>query len=95
MDIPREEPEKIKRWREEQKKRLEKKGKHARLNCGFVATKNYTMTLKHSLIIITLFCSDEEEEKKKKEMREAARKELEEWYRTHEDQVAKNRNANR
>lgn len=63
VDIPREEPEKIKRWREEQKKRLEKK--------------------------------DEEEEKKKKEMREAARKELEEWYRTHEDQVAKNRNANR
>ena len=25
-DVPREEPEKIKRWREEQKKRLEKKG---------------------------------------------------------------------
>jgi len=62
-DIPREEPEKIKRWREEQKKRLEKK--------------------------------DEEEEKKKIEMRDSARKELEEWYSNHEEQVAKNRKANR
>lgn len=61
--IPREEPEKIKRWREEQKSRLQKK--------------------------------DEEEEKKKTEMREAAKKELEEWYKSHEDQVAKNRNTNR
>jgi len=62
-DIPREEPEKIKRWREDQKKRLENK--------------------------------DVEEERKKKEMKEAARKELEEWYTSHEEQVAKNRTANR
>jgi hypothetical protein len=63
FDTPREEPEKIKRWREEQKRRLEQK--------------------------------DEEEEKKKIEMRDAARKELEEWYTNHEEQVAKNRKANR
>jgi acetoin utilization deacetylase AcuC-like enzyme len=61
--ITREEPEKIKRWREEQKKRLEQK--------------------------------DEEEENKKAELREAAKQELEDWYKTHEEQVAKNRNANR
>ncbi|CAG7733078.1 unnamed protein product [Allacma fusca] len=61
--ITREEPEKIKRWREEQKTRLEQK--------------------------------DDEEENKKAELREAAKKELEDWYKTHEEQVAKNRNANR
>jgi len=62
-EVPREEPEKIKRWREEQKKRLEKK--------------------------------DEEEEVKKIELREGAKKELDEWYSNHEEQVAKNRKANR
>lgn len=61
--VPREEPEKIKRWREEQEKRLEKK--------------------------------DEEEETKKGEMKAAARKELDEWYSNHDEQVAKNRKANR
>ncbi|OXA59133.1 clathrin light chain isoform X2 [Folsomia candida] len=60
---PREEPEKIKRWREEQQGRLQKK--------------------------------DEDEEKKKAEMKEAARKELDEWYKTHDEQVVKTRNANR
>jgi len=62
-DIPREEPEKIRRWREDQKKRLETK--------------------------------DVEEERKKTEMKEAARKELEEWYSSHEEVVAKNRTINR
>ncbi|KAL4707461.1 hypothetical protein ACJJTC_000105 [Scirpophaga incertulas] len=59
----REEPEKIKLWREEQKKRLEEK--------------------------------DAEEEKKKEEMLRIAKKELEDWYKTHEEQIAKTKAANR
>ncbi|XP_046458334.1 clathrin light chain-like isoform X1 [Daphnia pulex] len=61
--IPREEPEKIRKWREEQKLRLEKK--------------------------------DEEEERKKQEMKEAARKELEDWYKHHKETIEKTRSANR
>ncbi|XP_046978480.1 clathrin light chain isoform X1 [Vanessa cardui] len=59
----REEPEKIKLWREEQKKRLEEK--------------------------------DAEEETKKQEMLKVAKKELEDWYKTHEEQIAKTKAANR
>ncbi|KAJ0179588.1 hypothetical protein K1T71_005300 [Dendrolimus kikuchii] len=59
----REEPEKIKIWREEQKKRLEEK--------------------------------DAEEERKKEEMLKVAKKELEDWYKTHEEQIAKTKAANR
>ncbi|XP_038213165.1 clathrin light chain isoform X2 [Zerene cesonia] len=59
----REEPEKIKIWREEQKKRLEEK--------------------------------DAEEERKKQEMLKVAKKELEDWYKTHEEQIAKTKAANR
>ncbi|CAH1371700.1 unnamed protein product [Tenebrio molitor] len=59
----REEPEKIKKWREEQIKRLEEK--------------------------------DVEEEKKKLELRDIARKELEDWYRNHEEAIAKTKAANR
>ncbi|XP_063698692.1 clathrin light chain isoform X2 [Culicoides brevitarsis] len=58
-----EEPEKIKRWREEQKKRLEEK--------------------------------DAEEETKKTELREQARKELEDWYKHHEDTISKTKSTNR
>ncbi|CAH2092392.1 unnamed protein product [Euphydryas editha] len=59
----REEPEKIKLWREEQKKRLEEK--------------------------------DAEEEMKKQEMLKVAKKELEDWYKTHEEQISKIKAANR
>lgn len=59
----REEPEKIKAWREEQKQRLEEK--------------------------------DAEEENKKEEMLKIAKKELEDWYKTHEEQIAKTKAANR
>ncbi|KAL0884249.1 hypothetical protein ABMA27_016240 [Loxostege sticticalis] len=59
----REEPEKIRIWREEQKKRLEEK--------------------------------DAEEEKKKEEMLKVAKKELEDWYKTHNEQIAKTKAANR
>ncbi|XP_013186980.1 clathrin light chain [Amyelois transitella] len=59
----REEPEKIRIWREEQKKRLEEK--------------------------------DAEEERKKEEMLKVAKKELEDWYKTHEEQIAKTKAANR
>ena len=58
-----EEPEKIKKWREEQKARLEQK--------------------------------DLEEERKKEELREQARKELEDWYKHHEEAIAKTKASNR
>lgn len=61
--IVKEEPEKIRKWREEQKKRLEEK--------------------------------DANEEKRKEELREQAKKELEEWYKHHEEQIAKTKAANR
>ncbi|CAH1962214.1 unnamed protein product [Acanthoscelides obtectus] len=57
------EPEKIRKWREEQAKRLEEK--------------------------------DKEEEKKKQELREIAKKELEDWYNNHEETIAKTKAANR
>lgn len=59
----REEPEKIKIWREEQKTRLEEK--------------------------------DREEEKKKLELREQAKKELEDWYKHHEESISKTKASNR
>ncbi|XP_050053061.1 clathrin light chain isoform X3 [Aphis gossypii] len=61
--IEREEPEKIKKWREEQKTRLEEK--------------------------------DADEEKKKEELRLVAKKELEEWYKIHKEQIAKTKDVNR
>ncbi|XP_039313606.1 clathrin light chain isoform X2 [Solenopsis invicta] len=59
----KEEPEKIKKWREEQKARLEEK--------------------------------DAEEEKKREEWREAAKKELEEWYKHHAEAINKTKTTNR
>ncbi|KAG0716321.1 Clathrin light chain [Chionoecetes opilio] len=61
--IPREEPEKIKIWREQQEVRLEEK--------------------------------DAAEELNKADLNEKAKKELEDWYKQHEEQVAKTRQANR
>ncbi|XP_044747936.1 clathrin light chain isoform X2 [Coccinella septempunctata] len=63
IPVAREEPEKIRKWREEQIKRLEEK--------------------------------DAEEEKKKQELREIAKKELEDWYKNHEETIAKTKAANR
>jgi len=59
----REEPEKIRKWREDQKTRLEEK--------------------------------DREEEKKKEELREQAKKELEDWYKHHEETISKTKSSNR
>ncbi|XP_055336415.1 clathrin light chain-like isoform X2 [Paramacrobiotus metropolitanus] len=56
-------PEKIRKWREDQKERLEKK--------------------------------DADEEKKKQELREQARKELEEWYQLQDENSKKARKNNR
>lgn len=39
--------------------------------------------------------SDAEEEVKKLEMREVAKKELEDWYTNHEEQISKTKAANR
>nr|CAI5850920.1 unnamed protein product [Callosobruchus analis] len=39
--------------------------------------------------------SDKEEEKKKQELREIAKKELEDWYKNHEETIAKTKAANR
>ncbi|XP_045592448.1 clathrin light chain isoform X6 [Procambarus clarkii] len=61
--VPREDPEKIKIWREAQRIRLEQK--------------------------------DAAEEVSKIELKEKAKKELEDWYKQHEEQVAKTRQANR
>uniref|UniRef100_U5EX03 Clathrin light chain n=1 Tax=Corethrella appendiculata TaxID=1370023 RepID=U5EX03_9DIPT len=58
-----EEPEKIKKWREDQKTRLEEK--------------------------------DREEEKRREELREQAKKELEDWYKHHEESISKTKAANR
>ncbi|XP_050096998.1 clathrin light chain isoform X5 [Anopheles aquasalis] len=58
-----EEPEKIRKWREDQKARLEEK--------------------------------DREEERKKDELREQARKELEDWYKHHDEAISKTKAANR
>ncbi|KAK0162825.1 hypothetical protein PV327_006569 [Microctonus hyperodae] len=61
--VIREEPEKIKKWREEQACRLEEK--------------------------------DAAEELKKEEWREAAKKELEEWYKHHAETTSKTKATNR
>jgi len=61
--VVREEPEKIRLWREEQITRMEEK--------------------------------DKLEEQAKEELRIKAKGELEEWYKQHEEQVAKTRQANR
>ncbi|XP_065201548.1 clathrin light chain isoform X2 [Planococcus citri] len=61
--VKREEPEKIKKWREEQRKRLEEK--------------------------------DAEEEKKREEWRGVAKRELEEWYKHHNELILKTKEANR
>lgn len=47
------------------------------------------------LPLILTDISDANEEKRKEELREGARKELAEWYRHHEDQIAKTKTANR
>lgn len=39
--------------------------------------------------------SDANEEKRKEELREGAKKELDEWYRHHEEQISKTKTANR
>lgn len=83
--LPREEPEKIKKWREEQKLRLEAKGDYTHLT---VRVKNLPGSLTNWFV-------DQEEEKKKKEMRENAKKELEEWYKHHKEAIEKTRLANR
>ncbi|KAF8787066.1 clathrin light chain-like isoform X2 [Argiope bruennichi] len=61
--ITREEPQKIKTWREEQQKMLEIK--------------------------------DAEEEKKKQELRESAKKELDDWYTRYREQIEKSKLNNR
>jgi hypothetical protein len=48
-----------------------------------------------SLLSILTDISDANEEKRKEELREGARKELAEWYRHHEEQIAKTKTANR
>lgn len=42
-----------------------------------------------------VFILDDEEEQKKLELREVAKKELEEWYRNHKEAIAKTKAANR
>lgn len=51
--------------------------------------------LKNSCLKLNINFVDEEEEVKKGELKEAAKKELEEWYKGHEEQIANNRKSNR
>lgn len=60
---PAEEPEKIRKWREDQKTMLENK--------------------------------DVEEEKKREELKLQAKKELEDWYKQHEETITKTKSTNR
>lgn len=60
---PAEEPEKIRKWREDQKAMLEQK--------------------------------DVEEEKKREELKVQAKKELEDWYKQHEETITKTKSSNR
>jgi hypothetical protein len=48
-----------------------------------------------SVLLILIDISDANEEKRKEELREGASKELAEWYRHHEEQIAKTKTANR
>ncbi|CAH0560866.1 unnamed protein product [Brassicogethes aeneus] len=90
----REEPEKIKKWREEQVKRLEEKGiKHLFLNLLLKAQIHFEYKLIH--LKNMYFILDKEEEKKKLELREVAKKELEDWYKNHADTIEKTKAANR
>jgi len=61
--VQREEPEKIRIWREDQKRRLEVK--------------------------------DAEEEESKDKLKDAAKKELDDWYKNYDEQISKTRNTNR
>lgn len=60
---PAEEPEKIRKWREDQKTMLEEK--------------------------------DAEEERKREELKQQAKKELEDWYKQHEETITKTKSSNR
>uniref|UniRef100_A0A915PYD7 Clathrin light chain n=1 Tax=Setaria digitata TaxID=48799 RepID=A0A915PYD7_9BILA len=75
------EPEKIKKWREEQKIMLEKK-----------AVNN--LAFPHLFVAVN-FIPDKNEEKKKEEMRAAGKKELEDWYAQRAEKLEKTRIANR
>lgn len=78
----REEPEKIRKWREEQITRLEEKGTTIKMFFNHFIFSEYLRL-------------DREEEKKKQELREIAKKELEDWYKNHDEAIAKTKAANR
>lgn len=79
----RDEPEKIMKWREDQKLRLAQKGLfHILSNFKYCQLKQPSFT-------------DEEEERRKKEMKMVAAKELEDWLRSHKETVEKTRATNR
>lgn len=48
-----------------------------------------------SFILKIIHLLDAEEEKKKEEWREAAKKELEEWYKHHAEAISKTKTTNR
>lgn len=56
-----------------------------------ISTKTYEL----GNVKINLLFLDKEEEKKKLELREIAKKELEDWYHNHEEAIAKTKAANR
>jgi hypothetical protein len=53
------------------------------------------MTHAQKTLAVDIDIADANEEKRKEELREGAKKELDEWYRHHEEQIAKTKTANR
>ncbi|KAI4463486.1 clathrin light chain [Holotrichia oblita] len=100
----KEEPEKIRKWREEQVQRLEEKGTISSHLYRYIGEKNIKIRdLKY--IFNTLYknkeiCQQyqipiEKKKLKKEEWRETAKEELEEWYSNHAEQIEKTKAANR
>ncbi|VDM42879.1 unnamed protein product [Toxocara canis] len=91
--VPKVEPEKIRKWREEQKIMLEKKGIEGE---SMGAQLWYVGNIKCNTDEIEIdVVQDEAEEKKKEEMRAAAKKELDDWYAQRAEQLRKTKAANR
>lgn len=69
--------------------------------CQFLCCRIYLDSIEFLIFFLSQFFTiyyffiDAEEEKKKEEMLKVAKKELEDWYKTHEEQIAKTKAANR
>lgn len=94
VDIQRQEPESLRKWREEQKARLEALGEsvHKWNNMHF-----YFYSHHFTILSLTLFTPRQDSASKaaEAEWKEKARKELEEWHVHQSEQMEKNKANNR